>query len=313
MVLGQAPRPAAGQQREHCPDQGRFEAPARHQPEVGVLVEQLAAKGGPFGGAAVAPEPQAIFPAQPLGSRGAILPRARRDHAGQSQEDPAQGVDQEQRPPEQPGLAHGIVGGVKGRVVIAAGAREQEDPRHLLGTPDKSQPGPNRRAYRGEQENQQEGHPHGAARVAAQRRHANSRRQGKEQGVDGHQRHAAELAGCDAAQQHRQGQHRHHRQHPVEAVERGRCQLARHHVVAFQVGQEQQAQRSLALFLAETVRRVAHAAEQAVKDCAAGEQPEQKLGDPMGRLVLHHKKEPGANGHDRESRAAALPVGAAPP
>ena len=105
----------------------------------------------------------------------------------------------------------------------------------------------------------------------------------------------------DAAQAEGEAQDRQHRQQRIEAAQGGCQQLAQHHVIAPQVGQEQQAQRSLALLFAQAIRSEEQASRQPGGQAQPGQHLEQNRSQ-AGRPGARQQADDHATGADNQRR-----------
>ena len=104
-----------------------------------------------------------------------------------------------------------------------------------------------------EREQQQDGSPGRAPFITRQRGDEHADRERAEEQVREREHLPPEFAGCDPAQKQRQGEDRKKRNQAEEPVDRGGDHLAEHDVVAFQVGEEQQAEGALAFLFAQRI------------------------------------------------------------
>jgi hypothetical protein len=124
--------------------------------------------------------------------------------------------------------------------------------------------------------------------LPAQRRRQQARREREEQQIDQGQRHAPDLATGDAADQERQRGGRDDGEQRVAQEQELRGELAKHHVVATQVGEEQQAECALAFFFAEAVGGDEDAREQADDERVTGHHAEAGAARGAGHAHERH-------------------------
>ena len=104
-------------------------------------------------------------------------------------------------------------------------------------------------------------------------------------------------------------QNRQNRENAIEGVDGIRAHFADDDVVSFQVGEEKEAERALALFAAETIGSIAYAAQVSGESRATCKHAEENLGNSLRRFILHHQEKPRADNHDCKRSAGANPVG----
>ena len=145
--------------------------------------------------------------------------------------------------------------------------------------------------------------------IAAERGAEDANSQREQERVHQHQHRAPEFATGDPPQQHRDGQHREHRQQPVEPAHRSRHQLSQHHVVPLQVGQKEQAERSLALLHAQAIGCRAASVGQAIDHHDPGQPFKDVAPGLRGRQGEGEHENDDRDEDGRQSDAQAHPIG----
>ena len=134
----------------------------------------------------------------------------------------------------------------------------------------------------------------------------------KEQQIQRHQHHARDLPLRHRPQHHGDGQRRGHGHDRVNGLERSRNQLSEHHVVTFQVRQEEQAEGALSFFLAHAIAGGQQAGQRGVSEQEDGQDFEHD-GAVLRAGAAGGQQNPGGDGPSDDGHRQAAPVRAAPP
>ena len=285
--LHPAPEPAAAQHAEDGPDERGLDAGTRGEPVEGVHVEEAGAILRALRRVAERPAEPAVAPAELRDGRGLVLPRARHDETGGDEKNPAQAVRDDERENKFVGMRFVIC--VERVGEGGAGTGQEQQHRRLRPVIDAREDGTNERQQGGQP--QHDGHAQ-TRRVACrlrQRRGNHAGGEREEHRVQQNQTHPPEFREAHAAHEQRDGEHRQRGQQSVKSIERTRHQFAGHDIEAAQVGEEQEAERAVAFFLAQTIRRGARPGEQ-TEQAGNDRQPE-KHQEAHLRRVLPEKRE----------------------
>ena len=297
---------------EERPDREWLRAMSREQPVERIHLQQARTEGTPpVGGTEL--KPVQLLPSLHLPRRkGFVLPGARDDERCGNEQPPTENVGEEDGRMEviERGLSERSLESHHRRVARAGDQEVFRD--RTRRTPLVTESGEKRKA-RCKEQHDEERDDHGATFVPADGGTKHPRGKREEERVHRHQDDAPELGEGHAAEQQRNRHDGKDGEDAVEGVQRCRNQFAEHDVVALEVREEQQAERSLALLFAQTICGAKHPDEQAVEVNGAGGRNEHGLPQLPRTLAAHDQHHPSADEHADSRHRQADPIRPAPP